>query len=61
MFYTEEEMQLEDSSIFLLEVVQQVEHFLEILRIIKKKNFDFRSLKIFQNDGVKDLWSLAYL
>lgn len=61
MFYTEEEVQLEDSSIFLLEVVQHVEHFLEILRIIKKKNFDFRSLKIFQNDGVKDLWSLAYL
>lgn len=61
MFYTEEEVQLEDSSIFLLEVIQQVEHFLEILRIIKKKNFDFGSLKIFQNDGVKDLWSLAYL
>lgn len=61
MFYTEEEVQLEDSSIFLLEAVQQVEQFLEILRIIKKKNFDFRSLKIFQNDGVKDLWSLAYL
>lgn len=61
MFYTEEEVQLEDSSIFLLEAVQQVEQFLEILRIIKKKNFDFRSLKIFQNDGVKDLWSLTYL